>query len=172
MDSRRRAWRRSRDDWRAQLGCGITLFVHRNGWNSDTWGPSWAPLLWPRAATPHTGHRTTGCPVCHLHFPLPPTSRRPHSFTRLGQAPPHGSTAWSRALSHTHVVGWSPRWPGRWAPCIRPLSRTQGHNMFPPSFVLGICFRVGRRRRDFDRRLCGRWEHLSIKMDEAFDDAC
>jgi len=36
MDSQRRACRRSRDGWRAQLGCGITLFIHRNGWNSAT----------------------------------------------------------------------------------------------------------------------------------------
>ena len=36
VDGHRRACRRSRDGWRAQLGCGITLFIHRNGWNSAT----------------------------------------------------------------------------------------------------------------------------------------
>ena len=122
MDSRRRAWRRSRDDWRAQLGCGITLFVHRNGWNSDTWGPSWAPLLWPRAATPHTGHRTTGCPVCHLQFPLllplaaPILSRGSARLLRMaaprGRAPsatrmwsaglPDGPAAGRHAFAHCH----------------------------------------------------------------------
>ena len=56
-----------------------------------TWGPSsWAPLLWPRAA-----HRTTGCPVCHLHFQLPPTSR---------VAPPIVSRGSARLLARQHRV--------------------------------------------------------------------
>jgi hypothetical protein len=54
-----------------------------------TWGPSsWAPLLWPRAA-----HRTTGCPVCHLHFQLPPTSR---------VSPPIVSRGSARLLARQH----------------------------------------------------------------------
>jgi hypothetical protein len=56
-----------------------------------TWGPSsWAPLLWPRAA-----HRTTGCPVCHLHFQLPPTSR---------VSPPIVSRGSARLLARQHRV--------------------------------------------------------------------
>ena len=56
-----------------------------------TWGPSsWAPLLWPRAA-----HRTTGCPVCHLHFQLPPTSR---------VSPPIVSRGSARLLAWQHHV--------------------------------------------------------------------
>jgi hypothetical protein len=59
--------------------------------SDTTWGPSsWAPLFWPRAA-----HRTTGCPVCHLHFQLPPTSR---------VAPPIVSRGSARLLARQHRV--------------------------------------------------------------------
>ena len=48
-----------------------------------------------------TAHRITGCPLCHLHFPLPPTSRPPffHRAALRTAAPrgraPSGTRMWS-----------------------------------------------------------------------------
>ena len=99
---------------------------------SDTWGPSWAPLLWPRAATPLTAQPDGGCPVCHLHFPLSPTPLDPHCFTRLGPAP---RTAAPRGRAPSATRMWSagrPDGPAARRHAFAHCQGLKGHNMFPP----------------------------------------
>ena len=59
-------------------------------------------LMWPRAATPLTAQPDAPCATCTSRCLLPLAPLCVHA-ARPGSS--HGSTAWSRALSHTHAVG-------------------------------------------------------------------
>jgi|LauGreStaDraftv2_3_1035109.scaffolds.fasta_scaffold34815_2 hypothetical protein len=76
----------------ARARCTVTVLAQLI---SDTWVPSWAPLLWPRARRHRSPHnRMPRVPnVRHLHFPLPPTSR-----------PPIVSNGSARLLARQHRV--------------------------------------------------------------------
>ena len=96
----------------------------------------WTLLPLDVASCGDTAHRITGCPLCHLHFPLPPTSRPPF----FHRAAPHTTAPRGRAPSVTRM--WSAGRPDGelGVHChIRALShsctvKALGHNMFPPSF--------------------------------------
>lgn len=110
------------------VACTVTVLAQLI---SDTWVPSWGPLL-------------TSCGLVQRH--RSPHNRMPRVPLALPVAsylsPPIVSSGSARLLARQHRVvarpqphacgRLVPRWPGRWAPCIRALSRTQGHNMFPP----------------------------------------
>jgi hypothetical protein len=129
---------------------------------SDTLGPSWAPLLRcglvRRHRSPH--NRMPRVPLAlPVYFPLPPTSR-PQLFHEARPGSSHGSTAWSRALSHTQWSASRPDGPaaGRhaFAHC-HGLRVTTGS--LPPLSLESASVSVA--AVTFDRRLCRRWVHLT-----------
>ena len=115
----------------ARARCTVTVLAQLI---SDTWVPSWAPLLWPRARRHRSPHnRMPRVPnVRHLHFPLSPTPLDPNCFKRLGPAP---RTAAPRGRAPSATRMWSagrPDGPAARRHAFAHCQGLKGHNMFPP----------------------------------------